>query len=268
VSSLEQIAVGPSHYEVTVVTITCGISICKNKFGIWIGFRFEEELIENGQESNRVRFWAHTEIIIPDRRVRHMTFVIRRIKVYSIPARGEIYLRPQNFALVRRKPVESSPVTEASKGNGSLSVIAVVVSASQSVTRNHPESIRKSQRRNAMIARPQTGRVIASPYLIVHRRTVPYNQLVLLVGHLMVHVRHPIIAVIDGLVAGGEIGNLVGIEGSHETLKGIATDDAVNVTTGCAGSDDGVRALNGERVAVHGEGVPDARDAREEESAP
>jgi len=86
VSSLEQSAVSPSHHEVTMVTKSCGISVCKSKFEICVGASVEEELEENGQESNRVRFWAHTTIKITDCRVSHMTLVIRRGKVYPIPA--------------------------------------------------------------------------------------------------------------------------------------------------------------------------------------
>jgi len=155
VSSLEQSAVGPSHYEVTVVTKTSGISVCKSEFAIGgtgvEGFSLEEELVENGQESNRVRFWAHTAIIITDCRVRHMTFVIIRVKVFPIPARGEVYLRSHNIALTWRKPLVlyRTTIENAHYVNGSICNIAVVLRTSKRVTSNHPEAIGKSQRYNA-----------------------------------------------------------------------------------------------------------------------
>jgi len=111
VSSLEQIAVGPSHYEVTVVTISCGISVCKSKFEIGIGARIKEELEENRQKSNWVRLWAHTAIIITDSRVRHMAFVIGRIKVFTIPARGEVNLSSQREATLFGNPGASAELT-------------------------------------------------------------------------------------------------------------------------------------------------------------
>jgi len=264
VSSLEQIAVGPSHYEVTVVTITSAISVCKNKFGICEGGSFEEELVENGQESNRVRLWAHATIIIPNSRVRHMTFVIRRVKINPIPTRGEVYLRSQCFALMGRKPVVSSPVTETHERNSSLCQIAVVVRSSCSFSGNHPESIRKSQRHGIRIARPGSRMVVASPDLIIHRRPAPRHQLPQLVRPLMIHGRNPIVAVVDGLVAGGDIGDLVGIRRAHEALERVATDDVVNVAAGHARCDDGVRPLNSEGDAVHGEGAL-ARSTGDEE---
>jgi len=86
VSGLEQIAVSPSHYKVTVVTITSGISVCKGEFEIRDVAGHKEELEENGEESNRVRFRAHTSIVRSNCRVSHMTLVIRGVKVNSIPA--------------------------------------------------------------------------------------------------------------------------------------------------------------------------------------
>jgi len=60
--------------------------------------------------------------------------------------------------------------------------------------------------------------------------------------------------VVDCLVAGGLVG-LVGVHRSHEAAKGGTPDDAVHVGGGDTWLDDGVRSLNGERVAVHGEGI-------------
>jgi hypothetical protein len=67
-------------------TKSCGISVCKSEFEICEGAGVIEELVENRKESNRVRFWAYTTIIITDCRVSHMTFVIRSVKVYPVPA--------------------------------------------------------------------------------------------------------------------------------------------------------------------------------------
>jgi len=171
VSSLEQIAVGPSHYEVTVVTKTCGISVCKSEFVICVGTSFEEELVENGQESNRVRLWAHTTIIITNCRVSHMTSVIRRVKVFPIPARGEVYLRSHCVALTRRKPIVffRATIKNAHDSHCSLCEITVVLSSSGSVTSNHPEAIRKSQRHNGLVADLEIWRIVTSPLLIVYR---------------------------------------------------------------------------------------------------
>jgi len=76
-SSLEKITVGPAHYEVTMVTITGGISVCKSKFGICDCVSDKEELVENGEQSNWVRLWAYTAIIITNFRVSYVTFVVR-----------------------------------------------------------------------------------------------------------------------------------------------------------------------------------------------
>jgi len=256
VSSLEQTTVGPSHYEVTVVTISCGISVCKSKFVICEGASVEEELVENGKESNRVRFWAHTAIKITDCRVRHMTFVVRRVKVFPIPAGGEVYLRSHCVALTWRKPfvLYRATIENAHYMNSSLCGVTVVLSASERITRNHPESIGESQRHNALVTGPDARCVVASPLLIVHRRMGPWHQLPHVVCSHVVQMRYPVIAVVNCLVAGG-CGGLRGIHWSHVALEGVSANDAVHVGGGFARLDDGVRPLDGERCTVHGKGV-------------
>jgi len=54
VGSLELSTVGPSHYEITMVTVTSGISICKSKFVIFVHPGGEEELIEKRKDG----FWV------------------------------------------------------------------------------------------------------------------------------------------------------------------------------------------------------------------
>jgi len=56
VGSLEQSTVGPSHYEITMESIASGVTICKGEVGdvISVGAGVEEELVEEGEESNWV----------------------------------------------------------------------------------------------------------------------------------------------------------------------------------------------------------------------
>jgi len=143
VSRLELIAVGPTHYEVTVVTITSGIAVCKSEFGISDIGCFEEELVENREESNRMRFRAYTCIIITSCRVRHVTLVIGSVEVFAIPAGGEEYLSSDSVTAVGRKPIESATCSEAHERYRSVGLVAVVVCASERIPSNHPKSIRK-----------------------------------------------------------------------------------------------------------------------------
>jgi len=259
VSSLEQIAVGPAHYEVTVVTMTGGISVCKSEFEICDFCGFEEELVENGEESNWVRCWAHASIVVTDCRVSHVTFVIRSVKVFPIPARGEENLRSHPVAPMRRKPWEIAARTKAHYRDGFLCLIACVKSASVGVSSDHPESIRKSQRDGSVIAVLGGWRVVASPQQIVHRRTAPRHQLPHSVRFSeVIQRRDPVVAVVDCLVAGGGVGDRFTVVCSHGALEGVASDHAVDVGGGDAWLDDGVRSLDGERLAVDGKDATNA----------
>jgi len=110
-SSLEQIAVGPTHYEVTVVTITSGIAVCKSEFGIGDIECLEEKLVENREEGFWVRFRAHTTVIITDCRVSHVTFVIGSVEVFAIPAGGEEYFSSDGVAAIGRKSLVFTALT-------------------------------------------------------------------------------------------------------------------------------------------------------------
>jgi len=132
VSSLEQGAVGPSHYKVTMITKTSRISVCKSEFSVSVGAGVKEKLVENGHESNRVRLWAHAAIKIANCRVGHVTFVIVRVEVFPIPARGEIYLGSHRVALTGREPIvlNRTTIENAHYMDGPVCNIAVVLSSS------------------------------------------------------------------------------------------------------------------------------------------
>jgi len=253
VSMLERSAVGPSHYEVTVETKSCGIAICKSKFVICEGASIKEELVENGKEGNRVRFWAHTTIVITNCRVSHMTFVIRSVKVNPVPARWEVHLGSHFVAMSSRKTWSlflanrnAIFISQAHHMNGSLRRIAVVLSSSQRVTGNHPEVIGKGHRyfgrslSGRVVAFLETWSVVASPELIINRVVSERYHLPHFVrGSVVVHLRNPVIAVVDSLVAGGFVG-MVGIHRSHHALEIVTSNDAVYVLGGNARLDDGV----------------------------
>jgi len=231
VRCLEQITVGPSHYEVAVITVTSGISICKSKFEIRESVCNKEELEENREESNWVRFWANTSIIITDCRVSNMLLVIGSVKVFTIPARGKENLRSYCVAMMDRERMSITTRTKAHQRKSSVRLIAIVISSSEWVTGYHPEAIRKSHRYGSIIAVLASRCVVASPKQIVYRGTSPGHQFPHAVGHLVVHLRDPVVTVVDCLVAGGGIGCL-GIPGYHGASEGVTSYDAVYVGSG------------------------------------
>jgi len=241
VSILEQSAVGPSHYKVAMVTKTSGISVRKSEFSVSVGTSVEEKLVENGYESNRVRLRAHTSVKITNCRVRHMTFMICRVKVDSIPARGEVYLGSHRVALTRREPVVlyRTTIKNTHYMDRSVCNIGVVLSSSKRVTGDHPESIGKSHGYLGLVASLDTWSVVASPLLIVNRGTFPMDHLPRFVCPLVVQLRDPVVAVVDCVVAGGFVG-LGGVHWSHGATEGVTAGYAVNVGGGDTRLDDGV----------------------------
>jgi len=219
VSSLEQITVGPSHKEVTMETQGSRICVGKGKFVIREGASLKEKLEENRKESNRVRLWANTGIIIADCRVSHMAFMVRSIKVDTIPARGEVNLGSHYAAVAGRKPGALFRgntntffiISQANHVNGSLGRIAVVLSASVRVASNHPESIWKSHWYfggfgSRVVAVFKARSVVTSSKLIVYCVVTEGDNLPHIVWSLVVQLRNPVVAVIECLVAGGLIG--------------------------------------------------------------
>jgi len=151
VSSLEQSSIGPSHYEVTMETISSRIAICKSKFEIREETSCEVELKENGEDGNRVRFRADTTVIITIRRVRHVTLVVSRVHVFTIPAGREVDLSSQLVALFVWQSVVTATLTVAHNGNSAMGKIRLIEGASRRVTSNHSETIRRSHRRIRII---------------------------------------------------------------------------------------------------------------------
>jgi len=252
VSSLEQIAVGPSHYKITMVTITSGISICKSKFDIREFGCLEEELKENGEESFRVRFRAHSRVISTTHWVRHVTLVIGSVKVYPIPTRWEENLSSDRVTMMGRERVEIAARASAKANhlNSYVRQIAAVVGASRWVTGNHPEAIGKSQRNGSGIAVLTTRNVVASSKQIVDRRTAEGNQFPHSIRCLVVQSGNPVVAVVYCLVASGSSG-VLSIGWSHGALEGISADYGVYVGAGNTRIDDGIGALKSQRIAVH-----------------
>jgi hypothetical protein len=70
----------------------------------------------------------------------------------------------------------------------------------------------------------------------------------------VVQLRYPVVAVVDGLVAGGFVG-LVGIHWTHGATEGVTSGYAVYVVGSDTWLDDGIGPLYGERRAVHGKGI-------------
>jgi len=247
--------VSPSHYKITVKTITCGISICKSKsVNVVVDAGGVEKLVEERKESLWVRFRAHTKIKITNVRVSHVTLVIGSVKVDAIPARGEVHLPSGGVAFKGREPVGRTAVaTNAIHVNGSMCAIAVVEGSSCRITSNHPEADRESQRfgkiRSFVVALRPSRSVIASPELIVYRRTTIFHHLPHFVRSLVVQLRNPVVTVVERLVASG-LSGLEGIRWSHGALEGVTSNDVMDVSSWNTRIYDGVRSLNGKRCAV------------------
>jgi len=156
-------------------TISSSVTICKRKFEIREETSREVELKENGEDGNRVRFRADTTVIITKRRVSHMTLVIRRVHVYTIPAGREVDLSSQLVALFGWQSVVVTTLTIAHYGNSALGKIRMIEGASSRVTGNHSETIRESLRGMRIIwilgfkgTLLNSGRVRAGSELIVN----------------------------------------------------------------------------------------------------
>jgi len=87
VSSLEFVAVSPSHDKVTVVSITSRITTAESiTVEILNVLGLKEKLEENGKDSNGVRLGANSSIVVTNCGVGNMTVVVRSVEILTIPA--------------------------------------------------------------------------------------------------------------------------------------------------------------------------------------
>jgi len=132
VGGLEQSAVGPSHDEVTMKTISSRITIGKGKaVEVSVTAGVEKELVEEGEDGDRVGLGAHTTVVVSNCRVGNMAHVVWGVNVNTIPARGKVDLRPHEIASSSGEPwvLNGPSVVHAHDGNGTLCRIRVILSA-------------------------------------------------------------------------------------------------------------------------------------------
>jgi len=253
VGGLEESSVGPSHDEVTMKTVSSGITVGKSE-AVEVGVRagIEEELIEQGEDGDGVGLGAHTTVVVSDSRVGHMAHVVRGINVDTVPARGEVHLRPHEIASPGREPwvLHGPSVVHAHDRDGTLSGIRVVLVTTVRVTSNHPKPIGERQGDEALVARRGGGGVVACSLLVVVRGALEGDQFEHVV-RVVVQVGDPVVAVVQGLVAGG-VGGALGEHGAiHGPVEGIATNNAVSVSACYSRVEDWVGPLDGQHSTVH-----------------
>jgi len=146
VSSLKFVAVSPPHDEVTVISITSGITTAESEtVEILDVLSLKEKLEENGKDSNGVGLGANSSIVVTNCGVSNMAVVVGSVKILTIPARREIHLGPQGATVTSG---ESRVLTiwsiKAHNRNGLLCKVVVVLSTSSGITSNHSETIGES----------------------------------------------------------------------------------------------------------------------------
>jgi len=177
VSSLELVAVGPSHNEITVESITSWVTTAESITVEVIDILgLEKPLEENGEDGDGVRLGANSSVVITNCGVRNVALVVWGVEVLAIPTRGEVHLGSEGSAVTGGETwVFSVGSIEAHDGDCLLAKIVVVLSASGGVTSNHSETIGEGEWYKALITAGFAGCIITSSLLVVHGRVAPCN---------------------------------------------------------------------------------------------
>jgi len=260
VGSLEEGPVGPAHDKIAMVTISSGVAIREGKVGDVIseGASLEVELIEEGEDGNRVGLRANSAIIVANGRVGNVALVVGSVEVFPVPTRREVHLRPELLACAKGKSsvLATVPSINAHNGDGSLGKVRVVVCSPGRIASYHSETIRESEGDEALVASGPSRSIVASSLLVVMGIAgVLDHGICFSVGVIVVQLGDPVVAVVQPFVARSGCGSVGRIDSVHSPVESIATSNAMDMCGGDAREDDGVRPLDGQRNTVHCESI-------------
>jgi hypothetical protein len=202
------------------------------------------DLVEDGDQMNRVRVGALAAVVAATNGVRHVRLVVSRIKVDAIPARGEEDLSTETIgAVLSRKTVGgagAAAVVETNEADSLRFEVASVV-ALEGVTSKHTETLGEGLK---LVVVGATTLEIIDGHTTVDTGTIArlLNVLERTVLVLVVEGRGPVVREILLDRARGAVRRTsIGIV--HLELEAITTRDGVNVAGDLARGNDRVGTL-------------------------